>query len=430
MSDLAPGEATPPPGASSSSAVSASHSGPAPHPHVTSAAEERRALIVLLTVIYLMIAGFGLVIPLLPFFAQAFDAPAWQVTLLFSAFSLGQFIGEPFWGKLSDRIGRRPVLIVTISMVGLSYAALAFAPNILWAFGLRFLTGIFAGNISTLQGALADITPPEKRAQRMGIMGAAFSAGFMTGPAIGGLLAQPGRGALGFQLPLLAAAAFALASAVAVVLLVRESRPEGPPAIRGPKPARVRDAFAHPVISRVVMISFIVVVGFAGIEATYGLWTETRFGWGPKQIGFAFMGIGVLGAVCQGWLSGRLARTFGEATTLTAGLVLMGVGLVTQGASPTWQVAVLGFGLVCVGQSICFPNVAALISQSSPPHRQGEMLGLNMSGMALARIGGPVLAGQLFSAVSPGSPFAFSALLVLPALWFALQVRGKVQRLA
>jgi len=425
MSDLAPGEATPPPGASSPSVIPANRSGPA-----MSAAEERRALIVLLTVIYLMIAGFGLVIPLLPFFAQAFDAPAWQVTLLFSAFSLGQFIGEPFWGKLSDRIGRRPVLIVTISMVGLSYAALAFAPNILWAFGLRFLTGIFAGNISTLQGALADITPPEKRAQRMGIMGAAFSAGFMTGPAIGGLLAQPSRGALGFQLPLLAAAAFALASAVAVVLLVRESRPEGPPAIRGPKPARVRDAFAHPVISRVVMISFIVVVGFAGIEATYGLWTETRFGWGPKQIGFAFMGIGVLGAFCQGWLSGRLARAYGEAATLSGGLVLMGLGLMVQWLSPGWQVAVLGFGLVCMGQSICFPNVAALISQSSPPHRQGEMLGLNMSGMALARIGGPVLAGQLFSLVSPGSPFAFSALLVLPALWFALQVRGKVQRLA
>src|SRR4051812_41860240 len=106
--------------------------------------EERRALLVLLAVIYLMIAGFGLVIPLLPFFAQAFDAPPWQVTLMFSAFSIGQFIGEPLWGKLSDRIGRRPVLIVTISAVGLSYAALAFAPNIWVAFLIRFANGIFA----------------------------------------------------------------------------------------------------------------------------------------------------------------------------------------------------------------------------------------------------------------------------------------------
>ena len=141
------------------------------------------------------------------------------MTLLFSAFSVGQLLGEPFWGKLSDRIGRKPVLIVTIAMVGVTYGLFAFAPNIWVAFGLRFVNGVFAGNISTLQGALADITPPEKRAGRMGIMAAAFSAGFSTGPAIGGFLAQPSRGALGFQLPLLVAAGFALASALAVVLL-------------------------------------------------------------------------------------------------------------------------------------------------------------------------------------------------------------------
>ncbi len=391
--------------------------------------EERRALLVLLGVIYLMIAGFGLVIPLLPFFAQAFDAPAWQVTAMFSAFSLGQFIGEPIWGKLSDRVGRRPVLIGTIAAVGVSYAALAFAPNIWAAFAIRFVNGVFAGNISTLQGALADITPPEKRAGRMGIMGAAFSAGFSTGPAIGGLLAQPSRGALGFQLPLLVAAGFALASALAVVLFVRESRPQGGPALRGPKPARVRDGFADPIVSRVVMISFTVVVGFAGIEATYGLWTETRFGWGPREIGLAFMMMGLMGAVFQGWLSGRLARRYGEATTLMAGLVFMLIGIVTQGLSPTWQVAIVGFGFVCLGQSICFPNISGLISRSSPPDRQGEMLGLNTGGMALARIVGPVVAGQLFTLHTAG-PFAASALLILPALWFAAQVRRRTPRLA
>lgn len=394
--------------------------------------EERRALVVLLTVIFLMIAGFGLVIPLLPFFAHAFDAPAWQVTLLFSAFSVGQFLGESFWGRLSDRIGRRPVLILTITMVGLSYAALAFAPNMLIAFAIRFANGFFAGNISTLQGALADITPPEKRASRMGVMGAAFSAGFMTGPAIGGLLAQPSRGALGFQLPLLVAAGFALASALAVIILVREKRPDATKATptKRVKSAGLTEAFAHPIIGRVILISFIVVVGFAGIEAIYGLWTEHEFGWGPRQIGFAFMGIGLLSAVCQGLLSGRLARRYGEARTLAAGLVFMGLGLMTQWLSPTWHVAVLGFAFVCIGQSICFPNISALISQAAPPDRQGEMLGLNMSGMALARIGGPVLAGQLFSLVSPGSPFALSALLVLPALWFAWAVIQRMPRRA
>jgi len=394
------------------------------------AAEERRALIVLLTVIFLMIAGFGLVIPLLPFFAKAFDAPAWQVTLLFSVFSVGQFIGEPIWGKLSDRVGRRPVLIVTIAMVGLTYAALAYAPNIGWAFAIRFVNGFFAGNISTLQGAMADITPPEKRAGRMGILGAAFSVGFTAGPFIGGMLAQPSHGALGFRLPLLVAGAFALASTLAVILLVRETRAKDAEPRKQVKTARVREGFAHPIISRVVIISFIVVIGFAGIEATYGLWTEARFGWGPRQIGTAFMLVSVLGAIFQGWLCGRLARRFGEAATLSGGLVFMGIGIMTQGLSPTWQVAMLGFVFVCLGQSICFPNISALISQAAPPDRQGEMLGLNMSGMALARIGGPVAAGQLFSHVAPGAPFAFSALLILPALYFAAQVRKRSPRLA
>jgi predicted MFS family arabinose efflux permease len=261
----------------------------------------------------------------------------------------------------------------------------------------------------------------------MGIMGAAFSAGFTTGPAIGGLLAQPSRGALGFQLPLLVAAGFALASAVAVIAFVRESRPEASAhQAHRPRIEGLKEAWAHDVISRILLISFIVVVGFAGIEATYGLWTQARFGWGPRQIGLAFMVIGLLGAFCQGWLSGRLVRRYGEPRTLTGGLVFMGLGLVTQWLSPVWPVAMLGFALVCIGQSICFPNLTALISRAAPPDRQGEMLGLNMSGMALARIGGPVLAGQLFSMVAPGAPFAVAAVLILPGLWFAGQVRKRV----
>lgn len=392
------------------------------------AQDDKRALVVLLSVIFLNIAGFGLVIPLLPFFGKALDAPAWQIAILFSAYSFGQFLGEPFWGRMSDRVGRRPVLMITIAGGALAYVALAFAPNIWLAFAARFVGGLLSGNISTLQGALADITRPEDRAAKMGLMGSAFSLGFMIGPAIGGLLAHPELGTLGFQIPLFAAAGFGLASALAVAVFVRESRPEPKSGPRTPQIQVLREALAHPIIARVMIISFITVAGFAGIEATYGLWTEDRFGWGPRQIGFAFMAIGVLGAYCQAVLTGRLVRRHGEARVLTAGLVAMWFGMGFQFLSPTWHVAMVGFAFVCFGQSICFPCLTALISQETPPDRQGETLGLNMSNMALARIGGPIYAGQLFSLVNPGAAFVVTAILIMPATALALQIMRRTLR--
>ena len=247
----------------------------------------------------------------------------------------------------------------------------------------------------------------------------------MTGPAIGGLLvaaAGPGR-ARHTTTPLFVAAGFGLASALAVFLFVRETSPMTDAGSRGTPTARLQEALVHPVISRVLVIAFVVVSGFAGIEATYGLWTQTRFGWGPHQIGFAFMYVGALGAFCQGYLSGRLARRYGGPAVLCGALVCMFVGMLTQWAAPVWPVAMLGFGVVCLGQSLCVPNLTALISQATPPERQGEMLGLNMSSNALARIGGPIYAGQLFSLVSPGAPFLLTAALIVPALWFATQLR-------
>ncbi|HEY5412442.1 MAG TPA: MFS transporter, partial [Caulobacteraceae bacterium] len=305
------------------------------------------------------------------------------------------------------------------------------APNILAACALRLAGGLMSGNISTIQGYLADVTPADKRAGRMGVLGAAFSMGFVTGPGIGGLLARPHEGAVGFRLPLLAAAALAAVAAAGVVLFVRETRAPHhaltPPV---PRLRSIAEAFADPVIGRVLIMSFIVVSGFAGIEATYGLWTQARFGWGPRQIGFAFMATGVCGAVFQGFVTGWLARRFGGPRVLVFGLALVGCGMIVQLVSPTWPVAMVGFFTVSFGQSLTFPNIAALISRAAPADRQGEMLGLNMSGNCLARIGGPLYAGAVFAKVAIGAPFATAALLVAPAMIMAMSVARRARTLS
>ncbi|HEX5775925.1 MAG TPA: MFS transporter [Caulobacteraceae bacterium] len=390
-------------------------------------AGDSRALYVLLTVVFINMAGFGVVIPLLPFYAKSFGAPEWQVFVLFSAYSLGNFFAEPLWGRLSDRIGRRPVLMMTIAGNGLSYLALAFAPTIGAALAIRFASGLLAGNISTIQGYVADVTPPERRAGRMGLMGAAFSMGFVTGPTIGGLLAHPEAGTAGFRPPLYFAFGLCVLAFFGVLRFVRETRPLHSDAPQRGRLEGVRDAFRNPVIWRVISVSLISVGGFAGMEASFGLWSEAKFDWGPREIGLCFMVIGLSAAFAQSVLAGRLARRFGETVVLMGGLSLIGLGFAVQPFVTLWPIAVIAMITVALGQSLSFPNIGAIISHASPPDRQGEMLGLNMAAMALARIIGPLAAAPLF-ALHIGGPFAAAALLIIPALYMASEVRRYVLR--
>ncbi|HEX6860011.1 MAG TPA: MFS transporter [Caulobacteraceae bacterium] len=392
-------------------------------------AGDGRALYVLFFVVFLNMAGFGVVIPLLPFFAKSFSAPAWAVFVLFSAYSLGNFFAEPIWGRLSDRIGRRPVLMITILGNGLTYLLLAFAPTIWAAIAVRFASGLLAGNISTIQGYVADVTPPERRSARLGMMGASFSMGFVTGPTLGGLLAHPEAGTVGFRPPLYLAFGLCVLAFIGVARYLVETRQLHSDAPRRRRFEGVRDAFRNPVIWRVISVSLISVGGFAGMEASFGLWANARFDWGPREIGLCFMVIGITAAFAQSMLAGRLARRIGETPTLMLGLALIGAGFAVQPFVTLWPIAVIAMVTVALGQSLTFPNIGAVISRAAPPERQGEMLGLNMAGMALARIVGPLAAAPLF-ALDIGAPFAVAAVLILPALFMANEVRRNVRKLA
>ena len=405
------------------------------------------ALAVLFATVFINLVGFGLVVPLLPFFAQSLKAEAWQITLMFSAYSLGQFFAEPFWGRLSDRIGRKPVLLMTLIANALGYLMLAFVPNIWLAIAVRLFTGLGAGNISTVQGYVADVTPPEQRAGRMGLIGAAFGLGFIVGPGLGGLLTQPQLGRLGYQLPIFLAAALAAVAAVGVVVFLRESRAKADPA--APRPAflaGLKDARDNAVVSRVLVVTLIYMAGFSAMESVFGLWSESRYQWGAREVGLSFMIVGIVSTLNQGFFAGRLARRFGESRVLATGMLLFGTSLVLQVLAPVawfpatrlelgaltipvvqgWIIPIV-MAIGACGMSLAMPNISAMISRASPPDRQGAMLGLNMASSSVARIFGPIIAGALFSGLGHDWPFVIGALLTIPAALMAINA-GRVIR--
>ena len=382
---------------------------------------------VLLLTVFINLVGFGIVIPLLPFFARSLQAPEWQITLMFAAYSAGQFLGEPFWGRLSDRIGRKPVLVVTLLMNAVGYLFLAFAPGIWLAIAARLFTGVVAGNISTIQGYVADVTPPERRAGRMGLIGGAFGLGFIVGPALGGLLTDQDAGRIGFQIPLFVAAGLAVAAAIGVLLFVRESRAGAP---RGPKPApfaNFREASGHAVLKRVLLVTVIYMAAFSGMEATFGLWSEARHGWGAREVGLTFVVVGVVSSISQALITGRLARRFGEGRVLAFGMGLFGASLVCQVIAPQAFMVPVIMAFGAFGMSLAMPNISALISRSTSPDRQGAMLGINMACGSLARMVGPVVAGFTYSGLGHDAPFLTGAVLVVPAVLLAIDT-GRVFR--
>jgi MFS family permease len=380
----------------------------------------RLAVPVLLVVVFLSLIGFGVVIPLLPFYASVFDASPWEVTLMFAAFSGGQFLGELTWGRLSDRIGRRPVLIGTILASTFGYVALAYAPNIWIAILIRAVGGVFSGNIAVIQGYIIDITSPERIAGRLGLIGGAFGIGFVVGPWLGGALARPELGAAGFHPPLLVAAGMCLAAAIGVVAFVRESVRRDVPHLSRPGPlSALAEAWADPVLRRLTAMTFVAFVSFSAMWAIFGLWGEARFGWGPREIGFVMGLTGIAAAVSQGLFSGMLVRRIGEVATIILGFTATCIFLLVQAASPWVWLCVLAMVVAISGHTLAQPATSALISRAAPAGRQGAILGASNAAGSAARVVGPMIAGVLFSSVSHWAPIALAGVGMLPAVWLA-----------
>jgi DHA1 family tetracycline resistance protein-like MFS transporter len=395
-----------------------------PHAEHVSAA----ALPTLLSVMFINLLGFGIIVPLLPFYAQSFHAPAWQIALIFSAYAMGAFFGEPLWGRISDAIGRKPILISTVMGNCLCYLALAFAPNIFVAFVVRFIGGMASGNGAVIQGYIADVTPPEERTAKMSLLGAAYNIGFIVGPALGGLLAHPSAGHAGFRIPLLVASSLSALCVVGLAVFLKESRAHRRISSRPNRWAVLNTALTHPIVSRLMLVTFLAGCAFNGIESVFGLWTQARFAWGPQEVGGAFAVTGIVSAICQIAVTGSVSKRFGEARVVSAGMALTTICVTLQPfALGPWMIVML-LAISAFGQSVAWPNVSALLSRNVDWEHQGQYLGLNNAVGAAARLVGPSIAAICFSNLGVDTPFFAAGLMVLPAIFLAWHAAAHKRR--
>jgi DHA1 family tetracycline resistance protein-like MFS transporter len=380
--------------------------------------------IIFLTV-FIDLVGFGILIPLLPFYGEQYGANPFVVTMLMATYSLVQFIFSPLWGGLSDRIGRRPVLLMTLAGLGIAHLMVGFASALWMLFAFRALAGAMAGNLAAAQAYIADVTLPEDRAKGMGIIGAAFGLGFIAGPAIGGLLAGSDPAQLNVQLPAFAAAGMSwLAAALAFFALPESLDPglRGDGIERGGRLNHLFSSLKRPDIGLLIGFFFLQTFAFAGIEATFALWTKRRFEWGPMQIGYLFAFTGVIGALIQGGLIGRLTKKFGEVNLIKQGSIMLAVGLFGAPLVPHWGWLFVAVMLMAYGLSVLTPSINSRSSQRTANDQQGGIFGLTQSASSLARIMGPLWAGMLFSTFGPNWPF-WSGAAVMLTVWALSLIR-------
>ena len=382
---------------------------------------------ILFLIVLIDLIGFGIIIPLLPFYAEYFHATPDVVTLVMATYSLAQLFAAPLWGLLSDRIGRRPVLLVSLGGATVSYIGLGFADELWILFAARAFGGAMAGNIAAAFAYVADVTTPENRAKGMGLIGAAFGLGFVAGPAIGGVLAGPDAANADFQSPAFAAAGLSFAAFAMAIFMLKESlAPELRRRMAATPRARywpfVMKTLRRPQLGLLIGVSFLATVVFAGMESTFAMWSERQFDWGPQQNGYLFAFIGILIAGVQGGLIGPLVRRFGEARLILQGTVALALGLVAIPLSDSLPLLMVAMVFVAYGFSVTTPSLNSLISQGVGATEQGGVLGVARAVTTLARVVGPVCAGALFAGLGKEWPFFVGAAVMAGMLFLGLRI--------
>jgi MFS transporter, DHA1 family, tetracycline resistance protein len=371
--------------------------------------------IVLLTVV-IDLVGFGIVLPILPLWAETFGASPIEIGLLTASYSLMQVIFAPFWGRLSDRVGRRPVILVTLAGSAVSALVIGFAGTLWVLFLGRILNGVSGASYAAAQAYVADITTKEDRARGMGLIGAAFGIGFILGPAIGALFSLIDQSAPFFAAAALAAANFAWAWA-----RLPESRTRTQAAPVGSRLEQLRRALASRDLGPLIGLSFIATFAFVGMESTFALLGDRRFDYGPAEMGLLFAFVGVAAAVGQGFLVWKLVKRHGEHAVLVLGLAGTAAGLGLMAVATSLPLMLAALAILGTTSGLAFATTSALISRAASDHEQGGILGITASVSGVARIAGPIVAGALFQNVDVAAPLVVGAFLTAACVLVAVR---------
>ena len=373
----------------------------------------RSPLLVIYLAVFVDLLGFGIILPILPFYAEKFGADGFWVGAVLTAYSAAQVVGAFFLGRLSDRIGRRRILLLALVGSAVSLAATGLANTLFLLIASRVLAGAFGGSITTAQAYIADSTSRENRTKYMGLLGAAIGMGFVFGPALGA-----GLSGFGFPTAAFAAAGLAGANFLFGLFALPESRRSGSLDQRrgAPSVANLREALRHPAIGRILASTFLATFAFVGMEATFALLGQAAFGLDAGRLGLIFTLVGVVIVIVQGGLIGRLNARFGERTLAVAGAAIMALTLAILPLAPSLTFAIAVLAALAVGQGFLSPTLSSLLSLASSADEQGGTLGIGQSASALARAIGPLVAGWLFDRGHALPYFAGAGLVVVTGL--------------
>ena len=400
------------------------------------------------TTVALDLVGFGIVLPILPLYARELDASPTAIGALVASFSLMQLVFSPIWGRVSDRVGRKPVLVVSLIGTAVGSLLTGLAGSLWLLFAGRLLDGISGASVSVAQAAVADLAPREQRARLLGLLGAAFGVGFVVGPILGSLAAVGGR-----RLPFLLAAGVAAANAVVALRRLPETHPD--PTIGGRRPdpglgptptgatGAGTDVAGDPVpvdelvgpsgtapargLLRFAVVAFTSLVAFSAFEATFSLLGQDRFDLTLGSTGAVFAAIGVVLVVVQAGFIHPVVTRLGELVTLRLGLALDAVGLALLAVATTWPVLVVALLVLVTGQGLVTPTLSSIVAGRARADRRGSALGIQQSAGGLARVVGPALGGALFQHVGVAAPSVLGAVLAAAAVLLTLPEPGSAE---